>query len=107
VFIVGKEIIGAVKRISKRDFRANYTLGGSVKWYALQPHEREMIKRIITHFDFGMVGIDFLVNEDGGILFNEIEDIVGSRSLSKVSDVNILRKYVTFIKHTLTNQHSI
>lgn len=107
VFVVGKEIIGAVKRTNKSDFRANYKLGGTVTWYALNKAEQKMIDSIIAHFEFGMVGIDFLVDEDGKLLFNEIEDVVGSRSLSKVSDINILKKYVTHIKKNVTNQHSI
>lgn len=104
VFIVGKEIVGAVKRMNTNDFRANYTLGGTVTWYELEKHERDMIERIIAHCEFGMVGIDFLVNKNGELRFNEIEDIVGSRSLSKVSDINILRKYVTHIKQKIANK---
>ena len=31
-----------------------------------------------------MVGIDFIFDEQGQFLFNEIEDVVGSRTLSAV-----------------------
>src|SRR5699024_1508353 len=105
VFIVGKEIVGAVKRENKNDFRANYTLGGTVTWYDLKTAERKIVERIVEHCEFGMVGIDFLINEKGEFRFNEMEDIVGSRSLSKVSDINILRKYVTYIKQKITTQN--
>ena len=54
--------------------------------------------KIVHAFDFGMVGIDFLIGQDGHLYFNEIEDIVGSRTLSHVSDLNILKEYVTYIK---------
>lgn len=57
-----------------------------------------MIQKIIDHFDFGLVGIDFLIGHDGELIFNEIEDVVGSRTLSEISDINLLEKYVTFIK---------
>src|SRR5690625_538809 len=103
VFIVGQEIIGAVLRESTRDFRANFTLGGSARWYELNEAERRMIQKITTHFDFGMVGIDFLVGTDGRLLFNEIEDIVGSRTLSAVCDINIVQKYITHIKRHLSH----
>lgn len=101
VFIVGQEIIGAVLRERKEDFRANFTLGGSAQWYELNDAERRMIQKITTQFDFGMVGIDFLIGTDGSLLFNEIEDIVGSRTLSAVSDINIVQKYITHIKRNL------
>src|SRR5699024_10198781 len=65
VFIIGKEIIGAVMRSSKKGFKANYTLGGNASWYELNDQERNIIKKIIQVYDFGMVGIDFLISEDG------------------------------------------
>ncbi|MDY0408587.1 RimK family alpha-L-glutamate ligase [Virgibacillus soli] len=101
VFVVGKEIIGAVLRQSDKDFRANFTLGGTATWYNLSQSERKIVQTIINHFDFGMVGIDFLIDKQNNILFNEIEDVVGSRTLSKVSDINLLEHYVTWILRSL------
>lgn len=102
VFVVGKEIVGAVLRESNNDFRANYKLGGSAVWYSLNKEESAMIHHIIQHFDFDMVGIDFLLSKDGNLLFNEIEDVVGSRTLSAVSDMNILKIYCDHIKQKLS-----
>ncbi|MFD1039531.1 RimK family alpha-L-glutamate ligase [Virgibacillus byunsanensis] len=101
VFVVGNEIIGAVLRESTNDFRANFKLGGTAKLYHLLPTEEMLVNKIITHFDFGMVGIDFLIDHSGNFLFNEIEDIVGSRTLSAVSNSNIVQKYVTHIKNNI------
>lgn len=98
VFIVGKEIIGAVLRESKTDFRANFKLGGTATWYPLTDKEQALIHTIIHHIDFDMVGIDFLIGPDGEFLLNEIEDVVGSRILSATSDINIVRKYITHIR---------
>lgn len=98
VFVVGKKIIAAVLRESNTDFRANYKLGGSATQYRLSKKEATRIQTIINYFDFGMVGIDFLLSMDGELLFNEIEDVVGSRILSAVSNTNILRLYVEHIK---------
>lgn len=101
VFVVGREIIGAVLRESTEDFRANFKLGGTARWYELHDKEISLIQKIINYFDFDMVGIDFLIGLDGELLFNEIEDIVGSRILSAVSDINILEQYVSHIKRKL------
>ncbi|MBP2077438.1 ATP-grasp domain-containing protein [Oceanobacillus polygoni] len=102
VFVVGKEIIGSVLRKSSTDFRANFTLGGEAELYLLNGSEEKLIKKIIDHFDFGMVGIDFLIGHDGTLLFNEIEDVVGSRTLSACSDINILEAYIGHIKRCIT-----
>lgn len=101
VFVIGKEIIAAVLRSSDQDFRANYTLGGSASLYTLNTEEQKLVQRIVNHYDFGFVGIDFLFDENGSFLFNEMEDVVGSRTLSKVSDVNIVRHYLEFIKERM------
>lgn len=98
VFVIGKEIISAVLRKNEHDFRANFTLGGEAIRFDLTAEEKKMIQKIVDHFDFGLVGIDFLMNEQGELLFNEIEDVVGSRILSEVSEINLLERYVSFIK---------
>lgn len=98
VFVIGKEIIASVLRKSDCDFRANFTLGGTAELYSLAPEQVEMINKIIHYFDFGLVGIDFLIGHDGKLIFNEIEDVVGSRILSATTDINLLKKYVTYIK---------
>lgn len=97
VFIVGKEIVACVLRESTKDFRANFTLGGTASLYPLNSEEIRMIKKICNHFDFDMVGVDFLIDKEGNLLFNEIEDVVGSRTLSKLTDINLLEKYTTHI----------
>ncbi|WP_138415495.1 ATP-grasp domain-containing protein [Aquibacillus sediminis] len=103
VFVVGNKIVGSVLRQSDQDFRANYSLGGSATWYNLSQKERDTVETIIARFDFGMVGVDFLFDHDGDLLFNEIEDVVGSRTLSMVSDVNIVEQYVAHIRQRLSD----
>lgn len=105
MFVVGKEIIGAVMRENSQDFRANFKLGGSARLYELQENELAIINKITSHFNFDMVGIDFLIDLDGELLFNEIEDVVGSRTLSAVSNVNILKKYIAHIKSEINERN--
>ncbi|GAA0442374.1 hypothetical protein GCM10008983_19290 [Lentibacillus halophilus] len=98
VFVIGKHIIGAVLRENETDFRANYKLGGSASWYVLREKDKKRINQMTDYFRFGMAGIDFLLDTEGGLLFNEIEDVVGSRTLSAVSDKNIVRDFLAYIK---------
>lgn len=101
VFVIGKQIIGAVLRESETDFRANYTLGGTASMYTLTSDQRALIQKIIDGFHFDMVGIDFLLSTKGELLFNEIEDVVGSRTWSKVSNINLLELYIKHIKSSI------
>jgi gamma-F420-2:alpha-L-glutamate ligase len=101
VFIVGKKIIAAVLRQSATDFKSNYTLGGSASLYELSEKEKGLVETIIHAIDFGMAGIDFVFSKDGRFLLNEIEDVAGSRTLSAVSDINIVQEYLLHIKSEL------
>jgi RimK family alpha-L-glutamate ligase len=98
VFVIGREVIAAVLRENNLDFRANFKLGGTARLFPLTEEMRAMVQTIIDYFDFGLVGIDFLLNEAGEFVFNEIEDVVGSRILSETTTINLLEKYVTWIK---------
>ena len=102
VFVIGQRIVAAVLRESSSNFKANYTLGGSASLYKLSAVEKALVEQVIACFDFGMVGIDFIFAEDGSLMLNEIEDVVGSRTLSALSNLNIVKEYLLFIKEKLS-----
>ena len=104
VYVIGTEIIAAVLRTAKEGFKSNFSLGGEVKLYSLSEHEIDIVNQIIRQFDFGLVGIDFIIGDDGELIFNEIEDVVGSRMLYQCSDINIVEKYLTYIGGKLNHQ---
>lgn len=98
VYVIGREIIGAVERTSPDGFRANFSLGGRVASRTLEREERQMTEEICRLFDFGMVGIDFILDEKGNFLFNEIEDVVGARMLYQCQPgIRLLDQYFAFI----------
>ncbi len=98
VYVIGTQIIAAVLRTAKEGFKSNFSLGGEVSLYTLNEEEVAIVNKIIDHFDFGLVGIDFIIGDEGELIFNEIEDVVGSRMLYQCSDINIVEKYLTFIR---------
>ncbi|BCJ95146.1 hypothetical protein acsn021_27150 [Anaerocolumna cellulosilytica] len=97
VYVIGKQIIAAILRTAKEGFKSNFSLGGEVCTYFLSKQEEMQIQRIIASFDFGLVGIDFIIGDDGELLFNEIEDVVGARMLYQCTDINLVRLYLQFI----------
>lgn len=103
VYVIGKEIVAAVLRTAKEGFKANFSLGGEVCLYQLSQEERAIVETIMEQFDFGLVGIDFIIGNEGELIFNEIEDVVGSRMLYQCSDINIVERYLNFIRVRLSN----
>ena len=96
VYVIGEQIICAMLRTSNVDFRSNFSLGGEVTPYILNKQEIKLVKEIIKHFHFGLVGIDF-VFENNQLILNEIEDVVGCRMVYLYSNIDIVQKYIDFI----------
>lgn len=98
VYVIGREIVAAVMRSSEEDFRANYSRGAEVSLYPLDAKQREQVDRIIKKFDFGMAGIDFILDEDDRMILNEIEDVVGARMLYRCApQIDIVAQYVRYL----------
>lgn len=102
VFTLGKEVLAAVKRTSTTSFKSNYSLGGSATSYTLQPEEEAMVKKILNLLDFDLVGIDFILDEEGRFLFNEIEDVVGTRTLYLNYDFDVVAIFLEYISKQLS-----
>ncbi len=105
VYVIGNEVIGSVLRTAKEGFKSNFSLGGQVEFYNLSSEEREIVDKIISQFDFGLVGIDFIVGDHGELIFNEIEDVVGSRMLYQTSHINIVERYLQYILKELSYEN--
>lgn len=103
VFTLGKEILGAVKRVSTQSFKSNYSLGGSATAYTLKPEEETMVQSILNLLDFDLAGIDFILNKEGQFLFNEIEDVVGTRTLYLNYDFDVVELYLDYISKKLSD----
>lgn len=101
VYVIGSEIVVAVIRTAREGYRSNYSLGGKVELYELTDSQKKQIGKIISLFEFGLVGIDFILGDQGELLFNEIEDVVGSRMLYQTSNINIVLLYLKYIQEKL------
>lgn len=98
VYVVGNKIFAAVMRSSSGDFRANFSLGGEVCRYDLSSQEIRIVKAVLDGMEFGMAGIDFIVDDRGGLILNEIEDVAGARMLYQCApELDIVREYLRYI----------
>ena len=97
VFVIGNKIIGAIRRYSKVDFRANYCLGGQIESYTLNKDEENLVYQLLNHLKCDYVGVDFMIDKDGKFIFNELEDAVGSRSLYTLNKVDTAKLYINYI----------
>ncbi|MCR5619528.1 MAG: ATP-grasp domain-containing protein [Lachnospiraceae bacterium] len=96
LYILGGQVVAAVKRTSENDFRSNFSLGGSAE--ATEPCE-EMIsaaRAVCKALKPDYIGLDLIRNK-GGWVANEIEDAAGARMLYSQTDIDIALLYVCHI----------
>lgn len=102
VYVIGSRIVASVLRSSLKDFRANFSRGGEVQLYELTPEQKELVNRVIHAFHFGMVGIDFILDENDNLILNEIEDVAGARMLYECKpDIDIAQEYLAYVLEQL------
>ena len=100
IYMLGDRIIASVLRSSDTDFRSNYSLGGKIQIYELDEELEALAKLIQSHLKSDLIGIDFIRNKGRWVL-NEIEDVVGLRSIYRLYDFDPVKKYILHIKKKL------
>ena len=100
VYILFGEIYAAVLRHGNNGFKSNFSLGGSASEYFPDERQKRFIEKFIDAFgkdELNMAGIDFIVTRQGELIFNELEEMVGSRMLYNCSKHDIVNEYVEHI----------
>lgn len=97
VYVLGDTMVQTMMRFSNDgDFRSNLGQGGNAAPYELDEETLGHVKTIQSLFTFGLVGIDFIFHQ-GKLVFNEIEDAVGTRMLYIHTELNIVERYLDHI----------
>lgn len=97
-YVIGDEVVGAVKRSSDNSFKKNFSLGAVAEKYTLNSIQELEVLKIARAVKADYIGVDFLLLEDGRHLFNEIEDPVGARSFYQTHDENIAELLVRHVE---------
>ena len=103
LYVLDKQVIGAVLRKNNNDYRNNFSLGAEVTSYQPEENLIQISLKVASLLNADYVGIDFL-KVDGQWLLNEIEDPVGARMLYKASGIDASELLSDYIYRTLTNK---
>lgn len=102
VYVLGNRIVQTMMRFSSDgDFRSNLGQGGNAQPYSLDAETRQYVERILGQFSFDLAGIDFIFHQ-GKLVFNEIEDAVGTRMLYIHTNMDIVAMYLDHIVKRLS-----
>lgn len=105
VYVLFGQILAGVMRTAKQGVVSNFKLGGEVALHTLTDAERTLAQAALDRFEAAgaplhMAGVDLLYNEAGPVI-SEVEDVVGSRMLYKVSDIDLAQLYLQGIAERL------
>lgn len=96
-YIIDNKIVHAVLRRPEGRLISNYSRGGASEIFKYDDGQEQTVKRFIKDISIDYAGVDFLVTADGELIFNEIEDVVGSRMLSHLGINNTTDLYIDHI----------
>ena len=113
-YVIGDRAVVAMKRenalLGEEDghdvseyFRSNFELGGRAARYDIESDTLlyDMVMKIAKDLKPGLIGIDFIFH-NGRPVFNEIEDVVGSRMVYANTDVDIVEEYTSYIHSVMS-----
>lgn len=96
LYVLNKQVVGAVLRQNKNDYRSNFSLGGDVKAYKPSKRLVDLATKVATLLNADYIGVDF-IKVNGKWCINEVEDPVGARMLYKTSRIDIIELFVEYI----------
>jgi ribosomal protein S6--L-glutamate ligase len=97
-FVVGGEVVGAMKRTGKEgEFRSNIHRGGKGETIALKKNERSAVIKAASAMGLNVSGVD-LIQSNRGSLILEVNSSPGLEGIEKATDVDIADKIVSYIE---------
>lgn len=100
LYVLNKSVITSIKRDNPNDYRNNFSLGGSVETYKASQEMVDAALKIAHLLNADFIGVDFLLTKDGFKII-EIEDPVGSRMVYKTTDIDIIAKYIEYVRNNI------
>lgn len=104
-YVIGNKIIRSVLRCKPAgSILCNYKHGAEIQLYEASDEQLKIVTKLIDSIGIiDFVGIDFFLIEDGKFIFNEIEDVVGSRMLSALGCNDTVPLCVEHIMRCMNN----
>ncbi|MGP4071818.1 ATP-grasp domain-containing protein [Piscibacillus sp. B03] len=101
-YIVNNQIIHAVIRKNNGELLSNFNKTNHCEIFNYAKEHQAIVEQFMTGLNIDYAGVDFFLTEDGKLLFNELEDVVGSRMLSHLNINNTTELLINHIKQEIT-----
>jgi RimK family alpha-L-glutamate ligase len=100
ILVIGHHTFCMERTPQEGEFRANYSLGGTVKPFDLSETTRENAIDALESIDMSVAGVDILITENGQEYILEVNHSPGFEGMEKAINQNIAK---TFLEHALSH----
>ena len=98
VLVVGEKVLGAMQRIPKKgEFRANFSLGGSVKPVDLTHEMEQIANKAIRATNTVFAGVDIVYTLDNTYYVLEVNRTPGFEGFTNAHGINVADKFVEYV----------
>jgi len=97
VFVLGGEVLAAMKRTARGDWRTNVAQGGSAERVSPTPEESRIALKAAAALGVPVAGVDLLPGPDGEWYVIEVNAVPGWRTLAPVTGIDVAEAIVRFL----------
>jgi ribosomal protein S6--L-glutamate ligase len=101
IFVVGREILAAMRRVAHGDWRTNVAQGGKAEAIAPGPEEMRLALEAVEVLGVLVAGVDLLMGPDGRWYVLEVNAVPGWRALAPVTGVDVAMAVIDFVGHSV------
>lgn len=102
ILVIGEHTFTMRRVPSEGEFRANYSLGGSVELYEPSQETKELAIKALNSINMSIGGVDVLITQDGRQFILEVNHSPGFEGMEKATNQNIAK---IFLQHAIQNAH--
>ena len=97
ILIIGGNVF-CMRRIPKEgEFRANFSLGGSVELFDLDDDGKKLARRAMEAVGLAIAGVDMLIDKTGKRYILEVNHTPGMLGMEEATGENITRMYLEYV----------
>jgi RimK family alpha-L-glutamate ligase len=103
VFVLGGQVLTAMRRHARDDWRTNVAQGGRAEPARINADEEHLALAAAKACGAVVAGVDLLPGPDGQYLVLEVNAVPGWRALSATTDIDVATRLVQFIAAAVKN----
>lgn len=98
VIVLGGKAVGAMKRSAVgKEFRSNFSLGGSVESWRLSPKDKELAEKVAQVSGLDYAGVDIMKDEEGRNYVLEVNRQCQYQGFEKATGINVAKLVVDML----------